>query len=132
MPNRSVAAVTPSGASGRTRSASPAPYATGSAPSCPQELEGALRGGPDHGGAGERRELHDEHADSARGAADQDGVAGPQVDRLQSGGRGEAGYGKRARHLVADAIRRMKERLGRLGRRLDHHEVGGGPPSAPP
>ena len=72
-------------------------------------------GGPDHGGASELRELHGEHADAAGGAADQDGVAGPQVDRRQGGGGGAAGHRKRARHLVADAVRRMEERIGRRG-----------------
>jgi len=91
VPNRSVAALTPSGASA----------------------------------AGKLGELHDEHAYAASGAADQDAVTGPQVDRCQSGGRRAPGHRKRARHLVADALRRRRERLGR---RLHHHKVGDGTP----
>ena len=57
---------------------------------------------------------------------------GPHVDRLQSRSRRKAGYGKRARHLVADALGRTKERIGSLGGRLDHDVVRDCPPKGAP
>jgi hypothetical protein len=48
---------------------------------------------------------------AAGGAADQDGVAGSQADRLQSGGGGEARWWKSGCHFAAGAARRVKQRV---------------------
>src|SRR5579875_829632 len=66
MPNRSVAALNPSGASVRTRSARPGPYATGSAPRLRTNSKVPSEGGPDHPRTAKPRELHHEHAHTSR------------------------------------------------------------------
>ena len=102
VPNRSVAAVTPPGASARTRSASPGAVRDRLRAERPQEVECARRGGADHGRPGQRRQLHREHAHAAGRPADEDGVTRPEADRGQRRRGGRAGHRQRARHHVAD------------------------------